>query len=132
MTAPPRRIGVIGLGNMGWPMAANLLKAGFEIAVADARPGRAAQFARDLGGRPTGYSDLNPTIPVGTPNATMTSTDATFSYAFFFAAANGTGAKFTDFVVATPSSAIPEPSALGLMSLAGMGILLLGRKRKSA
>ena len=81
---------------------------------------------------PTGYSDLNPTIPVGTPNATMTSTDATFSYAFFFAAANGTGAKFTDFVVATPSSAIPEPSALGLMSLAGMGILLLGRKRKSA
>ncbi len=51
MTAPPRRIGVIGLGNMGWPMAANLLKAGFEIAVADARPGRAAQFARDLGGR---------------------------------------------------------------------------------
>ncbi|MGC8523417.1 MAG: NAD(P)-dependent oxidoreductase [Acidibrevibacterium sp.] len=51
MTAPPRRIGVIGLGNMGWPMAANLLKAGFEIAVADARPGRAAQFVRDLGGR---------------------------------------------------------------------------------
>ncbi len=51
MTAPLRRLGFIGIGNMGWPMAANLLKAGFEVAVADARPGRAAQFAREIGGR---------------------------------------------------------------------------------
>jgi len=47
MTAPLRRLGFIGIGNM----AANLLKAGFEVAVADARPGRAAQFAREIGGR---------------------------------------------------------------------------------
>ena len=51
MTAPLRRLGFIGIGNMGWPMAANLLKAGFEVAVADARPGRAAQFACEIGGR---------------------------------------------------------------------------------
>jgi 3-hydroxyisobutyrate dehydrogenase len=44
MTAKPR-IGFVGLGNMGAPMAENLLKAGFELAVADADPGRLADFA---------------------------------------------------------------------------------------
>jgi 3-hydroxyisobutyrate dehydrogenase len=46
-----RRIGFVGIGNMGWPMAANLLKAGFEVAACDAVPGRAASFAREVGGR---------------------------------------------------------------------------------
>ncbi len=41
MTARPR-IGFVGLGNMGRPMAENLLKAGFELAVADADPGHLA------------------------------------------------------------------------------------------
>jgi 3-hydroxyisobutyrate dehydrogenase len=44
MTAKPR-IGFVGLGNMGAPMAENLLKAGFEPALADADPGRLAGFA---------------------------------------------------------------------------------------
>jgi 3-hydroxyisobutyrate dehydrogenase len=35
----------VGIGNMGWPMAANLVKAGFEVAGCDAVPGRSAQFA---------------------------------------------------------------------------------------
>jgi 3-hydroxyisobutyrate dehydrogenase len=47
---PIRRIGFVGIGNMGWPMAANLVKAGFEVAVCDAVPGRSAQFTTDLGG----------------------------------------------------------------------------------
>jgi 3-hydroxyisobutyrate dehydrogenase len=45
-----KRIGFVGIGNMGWPMAANLVKAGFAVTVADARPGRAATFAADVGG----------------------------------------------------------------------------------
>lgn len=45
-----RRIGFVGIGNMGWPMAANLLKAGFEVTVCDAVPGRAASFAQEVGG----------------------------------------------------------------------------------
>lgn len=36
---------------MGWPMAANLVGAGFEVTVADAMPGRAEAFAADVGGR---------------------------------------------------------------------------------
>ena len=49
------RVAVIGIGNMGWPMAGNLLKAGFEVAVADAVPDRATQFQAEVGG--TGYPD---------------------------------------------------------------------------
>jgi 3-hydroxyisobutyrate dehydrogenase len=52
MSGPPiRRIGFAGIGNMGRPMAANLLKAGFDLAVCDAAPGRAEAFAREVGGR---------------------------------------------------------------------------------
>jgi 3-hydroxyisobutyrate dehydrogenase len=43
MTAKPR-IGFVGLGNMGRPMAENLLKAGFALAVADADPRRLASL----------------------------------------------------------------------------------------
>lgn len=46
-----RRIGFVGIGNMGWPMAANLLKAGFAVTVADAVPNRARDFAREVGGQ---------------------------------------------------------------------------------
>lgn len=45
-----QRICFIGIGNMGWPMAACLLKAGFEVAVTDAVAGRAADFAGKVGG----------------------------------------------------------------------------------
>jgi len=40
----------IGLGKMGWPMAARLAGAGFEILPVDAAAGRAAAFAGEFGG----------------------------------------------------------------------------------
>jgi 3-hydroxyisobutyrate dehydrogenase len=43
MTAKPR-IGFVGLGNMGRPMAERLLAAGYPLAVADADPARLAGF----------------------------------------------------------------------------------------
>lgn len=42
MTSPSERIGFIGLGVMGLPMARNLMKAGFRLTVADIVPDRAA------------------------------------------------------------------------------------------
>lgn len=51
MSAPIRRIAFAGIGNMGWPMAANLIRAGFDVTVCDAVPGRAEQFAAETGGR---------------------------------------------------------------------------------
>jgi DNA ligase (NAD+) len=46
-----RTIGFIGVGNMGNPMAANLLKGGFDVSVFDARPETAAAFVAQHGGK---------------------------------------------------------------------------------
>jgi 3-hydroxyisobutyrate dehydrogenase len=41
------RVGFIGLGNMGWPMAAHLVEAGFALTVSDAAPGVTERFAAE-------------------------------------------------------------------------------------
>jgi 3-hydroxyisobutyrate dehydrogenase len=46
-----RKVAFLGIGNMGWPMAANLVKAGFDVTVADVVPGRADAFAAETGGK---------------------------------------------------------------------------------
>jgi 3-hydroxyisobutyrate dehydrogenase len=46
-----RKVAFIGIGNMGWPMAANLVKAGFDVTVCDVAPGRAESFATETGGK---------------------------------------------------------------------------------
>lgn len=45
-----RNICFIGIGNMGWPMAARLVKAGYDVAVSDTVAGRADQFVKEIGG----------------------------------------------------------------------------------
>jgi 3-hydroxyisobutyrate dehydrogenase len=46
------RVGFIGIGVMGWPMAANIAKSGaHQLTVFDAGPGVAARFASEVGGR---------------------------------------------------------------------------------
>ncbi len=47
-TLPP--VGFVGIGNMGWPMAARLVAAGFAVQVADGRPAQADAFVRQAGG----------------------------------------------------------------------------------
>jgi len=51
MSAALQRIAFAGIGNMGWPMAANLVKAGFDVTVCDVVPGRAASFATETGAK---------------------------------------------------------------------------------
>jgi 3-hydroxyisobutyrate dehydrogenase len=46
-----KRVCFVGIGNMGWPMAARLVRAGLEVAVTDAVAGRAQTFADQVGGR---------------------------------------------------------------------------------
>jgi 3-hydroxyisobutyrate dehydrogenase len=41
------RVGFIGIGNMGWPMAANVAKAGHDLMVFDLDAERGARFARE-------------------------------------------------------------------------------------
>lgn len=51
MSAPIKRVAFAGIGNMGWPMAANLVKAGFDVTVCDVVPGRADSFAAETGAK---------------------------------------------------------------------------------
>lgn len=43
------KVGFVGLGNMGWPMAANLVRAGHELHVHDLDPARTQRFAAEFG-----------------------------------------------------------------------------------
>jgi 3-hydroxyisobutyrate dehydrogenase len=58
-TSADRSVGFIGLGNMGWPMAANLVRAGFSVVAGDLDTAREQKFARELGavaaGGPAGF-----------------------------------------------------------------------------
>lgn len=51
MSVALKRIAFAGIGNMGWPMAANLVKARFDVTVCDVVPGRAASFATETGAK---------------------------------------------------------------------------------
>ncbi|WP_414449718.1 NAD(P)-dependent oxidoreductase [Burkholderia sp. 22PA0099] len=44
------KVAFVGIGNMGWPMAARLVEGGFEVAVFDVAPGRGERFAAEVGG----------------------------------------------------------------------------------
>src|ERR1700721_2439247 len=46
-----KRVCFVGIGNMGWPMAARLVRAGFEVAVTDAVAGPATGFVDRVGGK---------------------------------------------------------------------------------
>jgi 3-hydroxyisobutyrate dehydrogenase len=48
------RVGFVGIGNMGWPMARNLAGAGFAVTAHDAAADRAARFAAECGGKAAG------------------------------------------------------------------------------
>ena len=49
MSAQPT-IGFVGVGSMGWPMAALLHKAGYPLQIVDASAERAQAFCKEIGG----------------------------------------------------------------------------------
>jgi 3-hydroxyisobutyrate dehydrogenase len=48
---PVERVAFIGIGNMGWPMAANLVAVGLDTTVFDLDTDRCARFVTDVGGQ---------------------------------------------------------------------------------
>lgn len=46
-----RKVGFVGIGNMGNPMAGQLVKAGFEVTVFDVRPETVEIFVGQHGGK---------------------------------------------------------------------------------
>lgn len=95
------RVGFIGIGIMGWPMAANVLKAGHDVTVYDTDADRSARFAAEHGAKqatqpaqlasveavitmlPNGhivrevYTELGPHLQPGTVAIDMSSSDPT-------------------------------------------------------
>jgi 3-hydroxyisobutyrate dehydrogenase len=69
-----KRVCFIGIGNMGWPMAARLINAGFEVTVTDALPGRAKDFVAQVGG--TAVTDLAASARTSDVIVTMLPTSA--------------------------------------------------------
>lgn len=71
------RLGFIGLGNMGWPMAANLARAGHQLVVRDADTGRQDAFAQEFGARkgnnPDAFADVNAVFTMLPNGATVRS-----------------------------------------------------------
>ena len=62
MSAP--RVGVVGIGNMGWPMAATSLGGGFAVTVFDTDRALGTRFAAETGsaaGRDRRHSRAAPT-----------------------------------------------------------------------
>ena len=55
---PVKRIGFIGLGDMGLPMACNLIKAGFEVCGFDLRTNRLDLLKKDGGKIASSISEL--------------------------------------------------------------------------
>jgi 3-hydroxyisobutyrate dehydrogenase len=59
-------VGFVGLGRMGWPMARNLVQAGFDVTVRDADPARQQSFAADFGSttadQPSGLGEVEAVV----------------------------------------------------------------------
>lgn len=50
LTTTPQKVAVIGIGRMGWHMAAHLARVGHDVVVCDAAPGVAERWASEHGG----------------------------------------------------------------------------------
>ena len=55
---PPASIGFVGLGNMGYPMAVNLCKAGFKLMVADLNSDVVTKFCAETGASAPSLADM--------------------------------------------------------------------------
>ena len=53
-----KRLAFIGIGNMGWPMAANLVSKGFEVTVCDRDTARVARFVTEIGGAAADFGQI--------------------------------------------------------------------------
>ncbi|MGJ4904179.1 NAD(P)-dependent oxidoreductase [Bradyrhizobium sp. HKCCYLS2058] len=115
----PQRVLFVGIGNMGWPMAARLLGAGFAVAVNDAVAGRAEDFVRQVGG--TLAADLGAAAAQAEVIITMLPTSKHVADAV---AALRAGLK-QDHVLIDMSSGAPAATQAIAADLAPLGVTML-------
>ena len=100
-------IGFVGLGNMGWPMAANLHAAGFPLVVRDADAARGASFAAAhpgalAAGSPDAFAVADIVVTM-LPNGSIVQ-DALFGWGI--AVALGNGALVVEMSSSDPSDTL--------------------------
>ncbi|NPV22017.1 NAD(P)-dependent oxidoreductase [Bradyrhizobium aeschynomenes] len=115
----PQSILFVGIGNMGWPMAARLLGAGFTVAVNDAVPGRGADFVRQVGG--VAADDLTAAVALADIVITMLPTSRHVADAV---AVMRAGLK-PGHVVIDMSSGAPAATQAIAADLAPLGVVML-------
>ncbi|MGJ5006468.1 NAD(P)-dependent oxidoreductase [Bradyrhizobium oligotrophicum] len=115
----PQRVLFVGIGNMGWPMAARLLGAGFAVAVNDAVPGRAEDFVRQVGG--TLAADL--AVAAGQADVVITMLPTSKHVADAVAALRA-GLK-QDHILIDMSSGAPAATQAIAADLAPLGVTML-------
>ncbi len=118
------RVGFIGIGAMGWPMGANLVKNGHDLMVFDADPARVARFVAEVGGKAA--ADLGQVASANEVVVTMLPTSAVVRQALMedqnggFAAAVAPGLIVVDMSSSEPG----DTRALG-PRLAKRGAVLI-------
>ena len=107
---------------MGWPMAANLVKAGFAVQVADARAGQASKFAAEAGGKAA--ASLRALGEAADVVITMLPTSAIVRSVLLDK--NGVAAGLRPgAIVIDMSSGVPAETAAIAARLAAMGVAML-------
>jgi 3-hydroxyisobutyrate dehydrogenase len=124
MPAPAEgtRVGFVGLGMMGWPMARNLVSAGYALTVRDADPGRQERFAAEHGcvaaDAPRAFADAAVVVTMLPDDSTVR--DAILEWEGGIASALSAGAVVVDMSSSNPEGtselgARLEPMAIGLV-----------------
>ncbi|MFD0744727.1 NAD(P)-dependent oxidoreductase [Phytohabitans flavus] len=110
-----RKAGFVGLGNMGWPMAHNLVEAGFELVVHDASAELAARFAAEHPGAraATGAASFGglPVVVTMLPNGAIVR-DVVLEWDGGIASALEPGAIVLDMSSSNPSDTVALGAAL--------------------
>lgn len=121
MTTEPATVAVIGLGNMGLPMAGHLLAAGYQVQGCDLRPGPAAALAA-LGG----MAAPDPAAAADGAGVVITSLPSAAALAEVVGGERGLAAAAATGMIVIETSTLPVPAkeeAGGLLGQAGAVML---------
>lgn len=107
--ATEQRVGVVGLGKMGWPMAARLCEAGFPVTVHDTRQDRTAAFVAEFAGRTRAARAARPDELAARSDVIITMLPDSGIVETVLFGDNGVAAGLTpDAIVVEMSSGIPD------------------------
>src|SRR6266576_5198918 len=116
MTIAPATVGVVGLGNMGLPMAGHLLAAGFGVRGYDVRREAVDALAR-AGGTPT----ASPAEAVAGAPMAITSLPSVAALQEVVGGEHGLAAAAPDGLILIETSTLPGSSAAAMCSLPSRG-----------